>query len=135
MHKQIEWTHDQIIYFPNGLPGFEEHKRFIISSAPEHQPFHWLDSIDQSARFALINPLLFKSDYEPRLKKEDLVSLHIEDPKELLLYVIVTLRDPLDESTGNLMGPLFINIRERIGKQILLEEGQYSHRERILSPC
>jgi flagellar assembly factor FliW len=135
MPKHLTWTEDQVIHFPNGLPGFEDHKRFIISSEPEHQPFHWLNCIEQDASFALINPLLFKPEYEPRLKKEELVSLHIEDPKELLLYVIVTLRDPLDETTGNLMGPIFINIRERIGKQILLEEGPYSHRERILSPC
>ena len=54
------------------------------------------------------------------------------ESKELLLYVIVTLKQPLSESTANLMGPLFINIRERVGKQILIENDAYSLREPIL---
>ncbi len=134
-NQGVSWTEDQIISFPNGLPGFEEYKRFIISSLPEHQPFHWMECVDHKARFAIINPLLFKADYQPKLKKEDLTSLNIQDPKELLLYVIVTMRDPLPSSTANLLGPLFINIRERIGKQILLDDAQYTHRERIIAEC
>jgi flagellar assembly factor FliW len=36
------------------------------------------------------------------------------------------------ESTANLMGPLFINIREKVGKQIIIENDAYSLRERII---
>lgn len=129
----VPWTEDQVIRFPAGLPGFESAHRFIIMSVPEHQPFHWMESVDgQGVRFALINPLAFRPDYQPKLKKEELASLNIKDPKELLLYVIVTLKQPLVESTANLMGPLFINIRERVGKQIIIENDDYSLRERII---
>jgi flagellar assembly factor FliW len=130
----VEWTEDQIIHFPNGLPGFENARKFIIMSVPEHQPFHWMECVDggNSIRFAVINPLSFRPDYQPKIKKEEIASLNILDPKELLLYVIVTLRKPLVESTANLMGPLFINIRERIGKQIIIENDAYSLRERII---
>ena len=127
------WTEEQVIVFPAGLPGFENARRFIISAQPEHQPFHWMESVDgQAIRFAIINPLAFRPDYQPKLKKEELASLRIKEKKELLLYVIVTLRQPLTESTANLMGPLFINIRERAGKQIIIENDDYSLRERII---
>lgn len=130
----IPWTEDQVIHFPAGLPGFENARRFIIMSVPEHQPFHWMECVDEgnTIRFAIINPLSFRPDYQPKIKKEELVALEIKDPKELLLYVIVTLRTPLMESTANLMGPLFINIREKMGKQIIIENDAYSLRERII---
>jgi flagellar assembly factor FliW len=129
----VAWTEDQVIHFPAGLPGFEAAPRFIIMSLPEHQPFHWLESVDgHGIRFAIINPLAFRADYQPKLKKEDLASLGIKDPKDLLLYVIVTLKKPLTDSTANLMGPLFINIRDRVGKQIIIENDDYSLRERII---
>jgi flagellar assembly factor FliW len=129
----VPWTEDQVISFPAGLPGFESARRFIIMSVPEHQPFHWMESVDgHGLRFAIINPLAFRPDYQPKIKKEELASLSIKDPKELLLYVIVTLKQPLTESTANLMGPLFINIRERVGKQIIIENDDYSLRERII---
>ena len=130
----LPWTEDQVIRFPGGLPGFENARKFIIMSVPEHQPFHWMECVDEgnAIRFAIINPLSFRPDYQPKIKKEELASLNINDSKELLLYVIVTLRTPLMESTANLMGPLFINIREKVGKQIIIENDAYSLRERII---
>jgi flagellar assembly factor FliW len=130
----LPWTEDQAIRFPCGLPGFENARKFIIMSVPEHQPFHWMECVDEgnAIRFAIINPLSFRPDYQPKIKKEELAALNIGDPKELLLYVIVTLRAPLMESTANLMGPLFINIREKVGKQIIIENDAYSLRERII---
>ena len=130
----IPWTEEQVIHFPAGLPGFENARKFIIMSVPEHQPFHWMECVDEgnTIRFAIINPLSFRPDYQPKIKKEELAALEIKDPKELLLYVIVTLRTPLMESTANLMGPLFINIREKMGKQIIIENDAYSLRERII---
>ena len=129
----VAWSEDQVIQFPAGLPGFETARRFIIMSVPEHQPFHWMESVDgQGIRFAIINPLAFRPDYQPKIKKEELATLRIIDPKELLLYVIVTLKQPLSESTANLMGPLFINIRERVGRQIIIENDAYSLREKII---
>jgi len=130
----VPWTEDQVIHFSAGLPGFEHARKFIIMSVPEHQPFHWMECVDEgnNIRFAVINPLAFRPDYQPKIKKEDLAALDIKDPKDLLLYVIVTLRAPLVESTANLMGPLFVNIRDRVGKQIIIENDAYSLRERII---
>ncbi len=130
---EVQWTEDQVIHFPAGIPGFENARRFIVLSVPQYEPFHWMECVDGlPVRFAIINPLTFRPDYQPKIRKSDLGTLQIRDPKDLLLYVIVTLRRPLAESTANLMGPLFINIRERVGRQILIENDAYSLQEPIL---
>ncbi len=127
------WTEDDIIHFPAGVPGFEQAKRFVIVSVPEYDPFHWLQCVEgPKVRFAIINPLAFQPDYSPKIDKEELSSLGIEDPKDLLLYTIVTLRSPLEQSTANLMGPLFINFKKKVGKQIIIEDQAYSLRERLI---
>ena len=131
--EPVRWTEDQVICFPAGIPGFESARRFIVLSVPQYEPFHWMECVDgEPVRFAIVNPLTFRPDYQPKIRKSDLDSLRIRDAKELLFYAIVTLRQPLAESTANLMGPLFINIRERVGKQILIENDAYSLREPLL---
>ena len=46
-------------FLTSEVPGFENARRFIIMSLPEHQPFHWMESVDgQGVRFAIINPLV-----------------------------------------------------------------------------
>jgi flagellar assembly factor FliW len=131
--ERLRWNEDQVIRFPAGIPGFESARQFIILSVPQYEPFHWLECVDGlPVRFAIINPMNFRPDYQPRLRRSDLSALNIIDPKDLLMYVIVTLRQPLSLSTANLMGPLFINLKERVGRQILIEDEAYSLREPIL---
>ncbi len=129
----VSWTEDQVIVFPAGLPGFQDSRRFIILSLPQHHPFHWMECVENRAlRFPIINPMTLRSDYNPKIGREALQSLNIRAPEELCMYCIVTLHKPLSDSTANMMGPLFINIRERVGKQIIIENDDYSPRERIV---
>lgn len=131
--QERPWKEEDVITFPAGLPGFETQKRFVIVSVEEYAPFHWLQSIDgKNIRLAIINPLIFKPDYNPKISKEELSVLQIQDSKDLLMYVIVTIRQPIAESSANLMGPLFINIKERIGRQIIIEDNAYSLRAKII---
>ena len=128
------WTEDQVISFPNGLPGFESARRFIIYTDPQHDPFCWMESVDEhKIRFVIINPMVFRPDYQPKVSKSDLESLSVQTASDLLMYAIVTLKEPLNLSTANLMGPLFVNIRERKGKQVIIENDAYSLQERIIS--
>ncbi|MFH1760523.1 MAG: flagellar assembly protein FliW, partial [bacterium] len=83
-------------------------------------------------RFAVVNPMVFKPDYNPKINKKQIEDLKVKKPEELLLLVIITLNKEILKSTANLMGPVFINIAEKIGKQIVLEEENYSTREPII---
>jgi flagellar assembly factor FliW len=60
---------------------------------------------------------------------EDLAITRAED---ILLYVIVTIRENPLESTANLVGPIVINRTRRIGKQIIIDDERYTTQEPIL---
>lgn len=131
--KNLVYSNDDILTFPSGIPGFENNKQFVIVSIPEYAPFEWLVCIDGSRlRFAIINPLLFASDYAPKIVKEQIEDLAIAKPEELLLYVIVTIRENPLESTANLIGPILINRLKKIGKQIIIDDDRYTTQEPIL---
>lgn len=131
--KNLVYSKDDIITFPAGIPGFENHKEFTIVHLPDFIPFEWLVCTDGSGlRFAIINPMIFKPDYSPNIVKEQLEDLEIEKPEDILLYTIVTIRENPEESTANLIGPVIINKTKRIGKQIIIEDEKYTTKEKIL---
>ncbi|NLD94629.1 MAG: flagellar assembly protein FliW [Fibrobacter sp.] len=131
--KNLVYANEDIITFNSGIPGFEQNKQFVIVSIPEYAPFEWLVCIDGSKlRFAIINPLLFVPDYDPKIIKEQLDDLAVDAPEDLLLYVIVTIRENPLESTANLVGPIILNRRKKTGKQIIIDDDRYTTREPIL---
>jgi flagellar assembly factor FliW len=131
--KDLVYSKDDIITFPSGVPGFEKSRQFVIVSILEYSPFEWIVCIDGSKlRFAIINPMLFDSTYAPVMVKEQLDDLQIEKPDDVLLYVIVTIKENPLESTANLVGPLMINRLKRLGKQIIIEDERYTTQEPII---
>lgn len=132
--EQLSYSPEDVISFPAGMPGFEASKEFVIFTRPEHEPFHWMASISgPPVQFVLINPLIFRPDYDPVVPSSEIRGLDVHDPKELLLYCIVTVHPDMRLSTANLAGPLFINIRTRAGKQILVDDPRWTTSEGILS--
>jgi flagellar assembly factor FliW len=131
--KNLIYSEDDIITFPAGIPGFEENTQFVIVSVPEYVPFEWLVCIDgANLRFAIINPLLFLPDYSPHVVKDQIEDLGIAQPDDILLFTIVTIRENPMESTANLIGPIVINKKSKVGKQIIIEDDRYSTQEPIL---
>ena len=132
--ETIVYTKKDIISFPNGIPGFNSSKEFVIIQTPEFAPFEWLVSTDKALklRFAIINPMLFRPDYSPNIEKEQIEDLEIEKPEDILLYTIVTIKKNPAESTANLVGPVIINKTKRIGKQIIIDDTKYTTKENII---
>ena len=115
----------KIIQFPNGLPGFEDIKEFIILPLEKESPFAILQSIkQQEIGFVVAFPFVFKQDYAFDLAEEDKEELQIESPDDLITYTIVTLKEPFNHSTINLQAPVLINHKQKIGKQLVLQDGE-----------
>lgn len=129
----IEYVDADVIQFESGVPGFEGLKRFLLAMNPEHEPFVWLYAIDNpQIRFLMVNPLLFRPDYSPNMHKEQIADLQIDHKDDLLLFVIVTLNPNPKLSTVNMAGPVLVNIKRKLGKQVILDDGHYSIRERMM---
>ena len=76
--------------------------------------------------------MIVKPDYNPDISKGQLKPLGLDDKGDILLYVIITLKQNLSESTGNFLGPIFINKKTMIGRQIVIDSDKYSVRELII---
>lgn len=104
---------------PLGLLGFEPFKRYVLLSRPEEAPFLWLQVLDHpQLAFVVVSPTVAAADYEPHLAEEDVSFLDLRSPEDALIFNIVTLRAH-GEATVNLKGPVVVNRRTLIGKQVI----------------
>lgn len=131
--KDLVYAEQDVITFPSGIPGFEKHNRFVLVQIPDYAPFEWLVCVSgPQLRFALINPLLFKPDYDPVMTKIHVEDLELEKPEDVLMFAVVTIKDNPLESTANLTGPIIINKNKRLGKQVIVDDDRYTTQEPIL---
>ncbi len=129
---EIEVNDDKILHFPEGIIGFHSLKRFVLIGK-ESQLVMWLQAVDNpKIAFIVVNPFLFEPDYNPKLTHEDMQFLKVDNSNDLhILSIIVVPEDP-QKMTANLLGPIVINTKEKIGKQVILLDGNYSVKHPIV---
>ena len=118
-----------IIQLPLGLLGFENIKQYVLTANPAEEPFMWFQMMDNSKRaFLVAPPARLVPDYRPDISDDDATFLEITDPSDAVVLNIVTLRNG-DRPTVNLKGPVVINRRTLVGKQVIPNNAtQYSLR-------
>lgn len=131
---EIEVDEAKIITFKNGLPGFENVKKYIIIGEENAQsPFNWLQSVDEpKLAFVIINPFIIVKNYEINLDNGALKELEIEKEEDVLVYSIVVVPEDINKMSMNLQAPLIINARNRKGMQLILDTDRYGVRHYIL---
>lgn len=130
----VEVLESDIIYFEDGIFGFEYvHKYVIMEFEKGSDNILCLQNIEDSElAFVLMNPFDLKSDYEPKLSDEDIKTLKIEsDNTGVLYYVICVVKDTIAESTVNLKCPIVINPQNKMAKQIILDNSNYTFRHEL----
>jgi len=129
----IEIEEEGIIDFPEGLPGFEDVKKYILICKDEGSPFKWLQSVDQpKLAFAVVDPFLIRKDYDIVLDNATLDSLEIENAEDVLVYSIVVVPEDVSKISMNLKAPIVINTKNRKGAQVILDTDEYGVRHYIL---
>jgi flagellar assembly factor FliW len=110
---------NNLIQLPFGLLGFECVHHYILLTRPEEEPFMWFQMVGEPKRaFLVVPPHFVVANYAPDLSELDVAFLELNDPSEAFVLNIVTMRGP-GEATVNLKGPIVINRRTLIGKQII----------------
>lgn len=108
---------------PNGLIGFEKYRQAELLYQADHLPFLWLKltSATDVVHFVVIEPGGIIPGYEPELFDEHAMELDLNEASEAMLLNIVTLQrqNPV-EATVNLVGPIVINRRTRMGRQVVI---------------
>jgi flagellar assembly factor FliW len=129
----IDVDERQKIIFPQGLFGFETLKDYLLLDA-ERQPFYWLQSTDVAqVAFVLVNPFLFRPDYEVNISNEELAEIGIYSPEKALIFSIVTIPPDGSAMTANLQGPLVISRDTRTGKQAVLSDSRWKTKHDIMA--
>jgi flagellar assembly factor FliW len=135
---ELEFPTSNMLTLPQGLIGFDDFTQAEILYAPEHLPFLWLKLTNPKAKetlhFIVIEPAGFIPGYEPELFDEDAAGLDITSPAEVMILNIVTINSPQQEETSvNLVGPIVVNRRTRIGRQLVVSNYQrYSSRHPLV---
>ena len=129
----IEVEEKQKVTFPSGLLGFESLKDYVLLAA-EQEPFYWLQSLDEEqVAFVLINPFIFKKDYEMDIDNEELVPIGIIDPGKAVIFSIVTIPPDEGPMTANLQGPLILNQETQLGIQAVLTDSRWKTKHDIIA--
>lgn len=131
---RIEVAEDSILYCGDGLVGFEDLKRFILAEPDEFQPFFWLLSVDEpEIGFAIADPQLFFADrYEVPLGDADKDALDLQPGDTVSIFVIVSIAEGGQRITANLKGPMVLNTRNRMCRQVVIYNPAYSVRQPLL---
>ncbi|GAA0782684.1 flagellar assembly protein FliW [Hathewaya limosa] len=125
-HGDINYDESEIIEFPKGVLAFEHLKKFIKFSIEGNEIFQVLHSIEDPATgFVVASPFFVNNNYELRLSDSTLERLKIDSPENVLVLGIVNVNSDMKKTTINLRAPVIINIKEKLGEQIILGTEKY----------
>lgn len=123
----VEVDDERVITFEKGLLGFPSFKQYVLLQPNDDSFFYWLQSLEvPELAFVVTDPRAFVSSYKIPFKKEQMEEMGIGSLDEAEVLVIVNKRDNL--LTGNLQGPLVINITRCTGQQLVLSDRRFTTR-------
>ncbi len=130
---EVMYEENEVIYFINGLFGFENYKKYLpLSFNEENDSMLSLQNLeDEALSFIVMNPFMLCQDYSPKLSEQDLKELEANSIDDISFYVISVIRDPVEESTVNLKAPLAVNAMNRKAKQVMLDQPEYTFRHTL----
>lgn len=126
---EIDLDESKILYFQNGILGFEDYKKYTILydiDEGKRSEISWLQSLDEaSLAIPVINPFFLKEDYNPEVEDELLKPLGEMTPDDIVVLVSVTVPSDLTKMSANLKAPFIINAETKKGAQIIVENKDY----------
>ena len=95
----------------------------------EHSPpFSWLQSVDEpDLAFVVVDGFEFGEAYKVDAPIGDR-EIDLKEDDEFAILVIVTVRPSAADTTANLKAPLFVNLRNRKGIQVIFDNPNFSTR-------
>ncbi len=120
----FELKDDNVLVFPSGILGFPDWTKYVLLDHDTNAPFKWLQCTEEpQLAFVVLDPAFFKPDYQIQVPLDALIEIQKVDSDELSVVTILTIpsHDP-GAVTANLRGPLVMNHRTRLCKQLVLSE-------------
>jgi len=125
------------VEFPQGLPGFEECRRFAGLEHPVSKGLIFLQSLERPDLCLLALPVkALRADYELAISAEDRELLGMEAAetpvlgRDVAALAILSFAEG-EEPTANLLAPVVIHVRTRRAVQAIRPDGRYQVREEL----
>ena len=127
----LSFEEDDILRFPEGIPGFEMHMRWVLAGE-ENDPIKWLQSLsDGSVALPVTTPDIAAPGYNAKLPKAELERLEMERVGDLVVLIVLSIPTFFWDTTANLCAPIVINTKKRLGRQIIAENEEYGLKHNI----
>lgn len=112
---------ETVITIKDGIPGFTDFTDFVLLEVSPEEPLYWLQSVDDGElAFLSCVPFAYFPDYELELGDDDEAALDVEDPADLLVLSLLTVDRENNSVTANLLGPIVVNQRARLARQVVM---------------
>lgn len=131
----ISCQEDALLDFPQGLPAFENAKRFVLIEQPATSPVVFLQCVDdETLCFVAIPVLGVAPGYRLGMSIEDLRLLGLDETAQprigedvacLAILSVTENRPP----TANLLAPVVISLKTRKATQAIRLDAEYSHEQ------
>jgi flagellar assembly factor FliW len=131
---EVEIDESTIITFPSGILGFPNYKKYAIIDVDENSPLKWLQSVEEpTLAFVITNPNLFYDSYVVDAWRKDLEDIKVDEAADVIVLVLVTVpNDDPAQMTANLKGPVLINAKTHLAKQLIVDNPDYDIKYRLL---
>jgi flagellar assembly factor FliW len=123
----VDYREESVMVFPDGIPAFEQEKRFLALRQPASEPMVFLQSV--------ANPDVCPG-YRLRMAPEDMAALDLDRSRQpaigrdVLCLTILSLAENAPP-TVNLLAPIVVNLNTLRGRQAIQTGSHYSHREAL----
>lgn len=124
----IEVREADLVRIPEGLIGFRSFTQYALLPDPHVAGLSWLQcTTSPDLAFGLVVPPPHAADYRVELRPGDRTALELDDECDALVYVILN-RGEGGGLTVNLQGPVVVNPRRRLARQLVLTSSRYAVR-------
>jgi flagellar assembly factor FliW len=119
----VENLRDNVIQFPNGLPGFPTNREFLMAQLPEEKPFAWMHSVsDPNLVFAVVDAYAWVKDFTLEVDDSELLEMGSLNPLDYAVYFILHIQKKNSRTTlqAKPNAPLLVNIHTRQARQVIV---------------
>ena len=114
----VEVQAGDLINFQDGMLGLQDCRTWVLLADAQNNALGWLQSTTRpEVAMAVVSPRRFVPEYQLRVFRRELESLALAQPDDAQVLVILAKNER--GITLNLKAPIVINLRARIGRQVI----------------
>ncbi|MGX8702401.1 flagellar assembly protein FliW [Caproiciproducens sp.] len=132
--QNMETSVQNIIYFEEGILGFEDIREYLLYHEEENGIIWSLQAAHSDIpSFVVVDPYPIVHGYSPVFPQSELDYFGETDAENLCVLAVAVIKPNLSESVINLKAPIVIDVNTKKAKQIILENSDYPIRYQLFS--